>query len=124
MPTYEYECTKCGKVFDLFQPITEAPRRKLKKGDPKACKCAAPVSRRIGSGGGIIFKGSGFYTTDYRSESYKKSATADSSDSSKSKDSTAKSEPGAGATGSTTKESTTKSETAVPKKASKKSDSE
>jgi|CXWL01.1.fsa_nt_gi putative FmdB family regulatory protein len=78
MPTYEYECTKCGKVFDLFQPITEAPRKKLRSTDPKPCKCNAPVLRRISTGGGLIFKGSGFYLTDYRSESYKQAAKADS----------------------------------------------
>lgn len=77
MPTYEYECTKCGKVFDLVQPITESPRRKLRKSDAKPCKCNAAVNRRIGTGGGLIFKGSGFYTTDYRSDSYKKAAKAD-----------------------------------------------
>ena len=124
MPTYEYECMKCGKVFELFQPITEAPRRKLKKGDPKPCRCAATVSRRIGSGGGIIFKGSGFYTTDYRSESYKKSASADSGEPSKTKDAASKSEPGAGATGSTVKEPTAESEKPATRRASRKSPSE
>lgn len=77
MPTYEYECTNCGTVFELFQPITEPARRRLKKADPKPCRCDAPVKRRIGTGGGILFKGSGFYQTDYRSESYKKAAKAD-----------------------------------------------
>ena len=77
MPTYEYECTKCGTVFELFQPITEAPRKKLRKSDPKPCKCNAAVLRRLGAGAGIIFKGSGFYQTDYRSESYKKAAKAE-----------------------------------------------
>lgn len=77
MPTYEYECSKCGKVFELFQPITEPARRRLKKTDPSPCNCNAPVTRRIGAGGGIIFKGSGFYQTDYRSESYKKAAKAE-----------------------------------------------
>lgn len=78
MPTYEYECTSCGKVFELFQPITEAPRKKLRKDDPKPCKCDAAVSRRISPGGGLIFKGSGFYITDYRSESYKNAAKSES----------------------------------------------
>jgi len=78
MPTYEYECTECGKVVELVQPITEAARRRLRKSDPKPCKCDAPVSRRIGTGGGILFKGSGFYQTDYRSENYKKGAKAES----------------------------------------------
>ena len=77
MPTYEYECTKCGAVFELFQSITEPPRRRLKKADPRPCKCDAPVTRRIGTGGGIIFKGSGFYQTDYRSDGYKKAAKAE-----------------------------------------------
>ncbi len=77
MPTYEYECTECGKVVDLFQSITESPRRRLRKSDPKPCECNAPVRRRIGTGAGIIFKGSGFYQTDYRSDSYKKDAKAD-----------------------------------------------
>jgi putative FmdB family regulatory protein len=77
MPTYEYECTKCGCVFDLFQSITEPPRKRLKKSDPRPCDCNAPVARRITGGGGLIFKGSGFYLTDYRSESYKKAAKAE-----------------------------------------------
>ena len=77
MPTYEYECTECGKVVDLFLSITVSPRRRLRKSDPKACECNAPVRRRIGTGAGIIFKGSGFYQTDYRSDSYKKDAKAD-----------------------------------------------
>jgi len=77
MPTYEYECTKCGTVFELFHSITEPARKKLKKGDPKPCNCNAPIARRIGTGGGIIFKGSGFYQTDYRPESYTKAAKAD-----------------------------------------------
>ena len=77
MPTYEYECTKCGAVFELFQPITEPPRRLLRKTDPRPCNCNAPVTRRIGTGAGIIFRGSGFYQTDYRSEGYMKAAKAE-----------------------------------------------
>jgi putative FmdB family regulatory protein len=78
MPTYEYECTECGKVVELVQPITEPARRRLRKSDPRPCDCDAPVARLIGTGGSIIFKGSGFHQTDYRSESYKKDAKADS----------------------------------------------
>lgn len=78
MPTYEYECTECGKVVELVQPITEPARRRLRKSDPRPCTCDAPVSRRVGTGGGILFKGSGFYQTDYRSENYKKGAKAES----------------------------------------------
>jgi putative FmdB family regulatory protein len=77
MPTYEYECTKCGTVSEVFHSITEPPRRRLKKSDNANCRCDAPVTRHIGSGAGIIFKGSGFYETDYRSESYKKAAKAE-----------------------------------------------
>lgn len=64
MPTYEYKCTKCGNLFERFQKITEPPL--------KECPvCNGPVKRLIGIGGGIIFKGSGFYTTDYRSKGYR-----------------------------------------------------
>ena len=77
MPTYEYECVKCGAVFELIQPITEPARRRLRKDDPKPCSCKGDVKRRIGTGAGIIFKGSGFYQTDYRSDSYKKAAKAE-----------------------------------------------
>jgi putative FmdB family regulatory protein len=77
MPTYEYECTKCGAVTEVFQSITEAPKRRLARSDHPACDCGAPVRRRIGAGAGIIFKGSGFYQTDYRSESYRKGAKAE-----------------------------------------------
>ena len=59
MPTYEYECQKCNHRFDLFQSMTEKPI--------KTCpECKGTVKRLIGSGSGIIFKGSGFYATDYR----------------------------------------------------------
>ena len=59
MPTYEYECLKCGYRFERFQKITENPI--------KTCpKCRKLVRRLIGTGSGIIFKGAGFYATDYR----------------------------------------------------------
>jgi len=67
MPTYEYECKKCKHTFEVFQNITAKPVKKC-----PACKGA--VRRLIGRGAGIIFKGSGFYQTDYRSENYKKRA--------------------------------------------------
>ncbi len=66
MPTYEYECAKCGAVFEHFQSI-KAP--KLKKCTEDGC--SGKVTRLMGTGAGIIFKGGGFYETDYRSESYK-----------------------------------------------------
>ncbi len=95
MPTYEYECSKCGAVTEVFQSITQSPLRKLRKQDNPQCRCGVAVSRRIGTGGGIIFKGSGFYETDYRSEGYKKAEKADkeSSSDSKKSDSTKKDTP-------------------------------
>lgn len=72
MPTYDYVCDGCGHAFELFQSMTDS----VKKTCPK---CKKPKLRRlIGAGGAIVFKGSGFYKTDYRSESYKKGAAADS----------------------------------------------
>ena len=65
MPTYEYECKKCEHRFDKFQKMTEKPLSKCPE-------CGGKVARIIGMGGGIIFKGPGFYTTEYRSENYKK----------------------------------------------------
>ena len=65
MPTYEYVCKKCEHEFEQFQSITAKPTRKC----PKCGKMK--LQRLIGAGAGIIFKGSGFYQTDYRSESYK-----------------------------------------------------
>ena len=76
MPTYEYECKRCGRIFEVFQPITAHPKRTLPV-DCEECDNRAPVRRLIGTGAGVIFKGAGFYQTDYRSESYKKAAKAD-----------------------------------------------
>jgi len=66
MPTYEYICENCGYEFEQFQSITARPLRKC----PECGK--ANLKRLIGCGSGVIFKGSGFYETDYRSEGYKK----------------------------------------------------
>jgi len=65
MPTYEYECKKCGRIFEVFHGIMERPRQKCPK-------CKSDTRRLIGRGAGIIFKGSGFYQTDYRSDHYLK----------------------------------------------------
>ena len=72
MPTYEYECQKCGHLFEEFQSITAEP---LKNCPQKGCR--GRVKRLISSGGGLLFKGSGFYITDYRSENYKAGAKSD-----------------------------------------------
>ena len=78
MPTYDYVCDACNHEFELFQSITDAIKRKC----PKCGK--NKLRRLIGTGAAIMFKGSGFYQTDYRSDSYKKAASADSSSSSSS----------------------------------------
>ena len=72
MPTYEYRCGKCEHEFEQFQRISDPPL--------KTCpKCRGRVRRIISAGAGLLFKGSGFYITDYRSESYKSAAKADKS---------------------------------------------
>jgi len=72
MPTYDYVCQACGHTFEQFQSITAGALRKC----PKCSKLR--LKRLIGPGAGIIFKGSGFYETDYRSESYNKDAARES----------------------------------------------
>ena len=70
MPTYDYECSDCGHAFEEFQSMSADP--------VSACpKCGGSVKRLIGTGAAIVFKGSGFYQTDYRSAEYKKAASAD-----------------------------------------------
>jgi putative FmdB family regulatory protein len=71
MPTYDYECDACGHEFELFQGINDP----LKKKCPECKK--SKLRRLFGTGAAIVFKGEGFYQTDYRSESYKKGAEAD-----------------------------------------------
>ena len=71
MPTYDYECDACGHEFELFQSIMEPVQKKC----PKCGKLK--LRRLFGTGAAVVFKGSGFYQTDYRSESYKKGAEKD-----------------------------------------------
>ena len=70
MPTYEYECGKCGHRFERFQSIKAVPLKRCPK-------CRGAVRRLLGTGAGVIFKGTGFYATDYRSAGYRKAAKAD-----------------------------------------------
>jgi len=70
MPTYEYECLRCGHRFERFQGMTDEPVKRCPS-------CRGKVKRLPGTGAGILFKGSGFYETDYRSKSYKEAAKKD-----------------------------------------------
>jgi len=79
MPTYEYICESCGYEFERFQSIATRPIRKC----PNCGK--GSLKRLIGAGSGVIFKGPGFYQTDYRSESYKKAEKSDKSSTEKKK---------------------------------------
>ncbi|MBK1827124.1 FmdB family zinc ribbon protein [Haloferula rosea] len=72
MPTYDYECEQCGHRFEVFQSMNDA-----KLTDCPEEGCAGPVRRLLGTGAGVIFKGGGFYQTDYRSDSYKQGAKKD-----------------------------------------------
>ena len=92
MPTYDYECDACGHEFELFQSISDPVKR-------KCTECGKLKLRRLfGTGAAVVFKGSGFYQTDYRSESYKKAAekdkkSAEKTSESKSSDKSAKKKP-------------------------------
>ncbi|HEY1084250.1 MAG TPA: FmdB family zinc ribbon protein [Prosthecobacter sp.] len=73
MPTYDYECQTCGHQFEARQSMKDPHLT-----DCPVEGCAGPVKRKIGAGAGLLFKGSGFYITDYRSDSYKAGAKKDS----------------------------------------------
>lgn len=79
MPTYEYECLKCGRIFEEFQSISAEPLTTCRFED-----CEGEVRRLLSGGAGFLFKGSGFYITDYRSDSYKKAEKAEKGDTSSS----------------------------------------
>src|ERR1051325_2883167 len=79
MPTYEYACAKCGHQFEKFQPIASKPLTTCPQEDCGQKKWGrGKVKRLIGGGAGLLFKGSGFYITDYRSEGYKQAAKKES----------------------------------------------
>lgn len=70
MPTYEYRCAECGNEFEKFGRMSDPP--------VQACPaCGAEAQRKMSAGAGLLFKGSGFYITDYRGDSYKKAAASD-----------------------------------------------
>ena len=108
MPTYEYSCQKCGQSFEAFQSMRDKPFRECPK---ELCRLPkwghGKVKRLLGTGAGIIFKGSGFYSTDYRSESYKEAAKKESPSAASGEKSTASKEGGVktGAAPSTAKTS-------------------
>jgi len=80
MPTYEYVCSKCGHEFEKFQPIADDPLSVCPKDlCPRKKWGRGKVKKKIGAGAGLIFKGSGFYITDYRSEKYKEAAKKEAS---------------------------------------------
>jgi putative FmdB family regulatory protein len=117
MPTYDYLCDACGHKFELFQSINDPVQRKC-----PACK-KLKLRRLFGTGAAVMFKGSGFYTTDYRSESYKKAASADASSgegkSSKSSDSSGSSSKSeSGSSGKSDSGSSSKSESSSSGKGS------
>jgi putative FmdB family regulatory protein len=99
MPTYDYICDECGHEFEAFESIKADPRTEC-----PACN-RPKLRRKIGAGAAIIFKGSGFYQTDYRSDSYKKAAEADKPSATASDKSTS---------GSSTSDTSAKNEPAKP----------
>lgn len=111
MPTYEYDCPK-GHRFELFQKMSDEPVAKCPE-------CGAKATRRISGGAGFLFKGDGFYITDYRSEDYRKKASAERGDSvsdssggsgaSSAKDAGASTKKAAGASAKGSKDSSTSS---------------
>jgi len=107
MPTYDYQCDACGHEMEVFQSISE----------PKKRKCPAcgklKLRRLLGTGAAVVFKGSGFYQTDYRSESYKKGAEAEKKATEKSSDSNGKSPSGESSSSGSSKEKNKKESTAA-----------
>lgn len=80
MPTYEYRCPSCGDEFEKFQRMSDEPVAECPS-------CGAGAERKLSAGAGLLFKGSGFYITDYRSDSYKKAASSENGGGSKASDS-------------------------------------
>src|SRR5437763_11036051 len=110
MPTYDYSCDACNHEFEVFESISAKPQKKCPK-----CK-KNRLRRLFGAGGGLIFKGSGFYQTDYRPDSYKKAAEADKPKTESSADSNSKDSSSAK---SETKPAATNTESSPKKKPAK-----
>src|SRR5262249_23710554 len=108
MPTYDYICDACGHEFEAYEPITAKPRT-----DCPECR-EERLRRKIGPGAAILFKGSGFYQTDYRSDSYKKAEKADKSSSEPSK-AASESKTSSSESGSSTKSEPAKAATSASK---------
>ena len=113
MPTYDYQCEKCKKTFEIYQSMKDAVLTTCPK---EHCQQKSwgkgKVKRQLGTGAGLIFKGSGFYITDYRSEGYKAAAKSEKSEKSDSSPKESK--------GSETKKTETKPAAEKPKPAAKK----
>jgi putative FmdB family regulatory protein len=108
MPTYEYRCSQ-GHEFEQVQRMSEAPL--------DTCpQCGAPAERQLSVGGGLLFKGSGFYITDYRSDSYRKAAEADAGAGKPAKEESSSKE--SAPKESASKESASKKDAATPQKQS------
>ena len=112
MPTYEYECTACGHEFERFESMNAKPDKSCPNCNKKKAQ------RLISGGGGLLFKGSGFYCTDYRSSSYKSAAKSDSKASSSKSESSSKSDSGP-KSNSDTKSSSSSNSTSKPASTSK-----
>jgi putative FmdB family regulatory protein len=108
MPTYEYVCEKCGHRFDVFRSMKDAPLRVCPK---ELCGMSrwgkGRVAKQLGTGAGLLFKGSGFYITDYRSEKYREAAKKDTAPAA------------AGSTGAAKSSSSSDSKPSAPKSDSK-----
>jgi putative FmdB family regulatory protein len=115
MPTYDYVCDACGHKFELFQSMSDKSERKCPK-----CK-KLKLRRLFGTGAAVMFKGSGFYTTDYRSDAYKKAASADSGNG---ENKSSKSSDGASSTGASPSGKSESSSGDRPAKPSKPPDKE
>jgi putative FmdB family regulatory protein len=117
MPTYEYACEKCGHQFEKFQSMADKPLSRCPAElCPRKPAGRGKVRKMISGGAGLIFKGSGFYITDYRSENYKQGAKKDSPGGGDTKSGDAKS---AGASGGTEAKPSAKAETKTESKSTK-----